>query len=218
VPSAIRLYLTEFGLSLHRVNLYQSNRKLFTVISVLKSLAERHQTHPYSIFIRFMSKNLYKQERQVYVPRGRRELPASDISLAGSSVKTASMLEQITSSSSSSTSKALPVFSRPMEMETEEFIPNELEKLAGRTLIAYNVPRDLSESRKGLLVQRYVDNGANARWITPTICMLVFASDSLAARSLNMPSTSFEFSPRLIFDSPYYDHEHLSSKHYHQYY
>lgn len=159
-----------------------------------------------------MSKNSYKQERQVYVPRGRRELPTNgELLAAGSSSKKLSMLEQITASSSSASSSSQPpaAFSQPMEKV--EIIPDELAQVASRTLIAYNIPRDISESRKGLLAQRYVDNGANARWITPTICMLVFASDSLATRSLNMPTTNYEFSPRLIFDSPYYDNEHLSS-------
>lgn len=162
-----------------------------------------------------MSKNLYQQERQVYVPRGRRELPVGKISSVGggSNTKKISMLEQNTASSSSSSPKPSVLFSQPYSqpMETVKVIPDESAKVASRTLIAYDIPRDLSESRKGLLAQRYVDNGANVRWITPTVCMLVFTSDSLAARSLNMPSTSYEFSPRLIFDSPYYDNEHLSS-------
>lgn len=179
------------------------------------------------------------QQRQIYVPPGRRlaqqqleqekaskgrDEDRSDSPLAvrrdmkawttdrereREREREASSTQVASSSSSSSSSAPVPAY--------KHFIDDD--RLASRVLMLLDLPSDLSESRRSALTQPYLESSALCRWLGPTDCMIVFASESTCQRvcaqqssSRSAMNSSVLYAPIAIAATKFCTRDYLQSK------
>lgn len=101
--------------------------------------------------------------------------------------------------------------SKSNEIPIHEFRDKlDTERLLNRSLVLNNIPEDLLPERREQLGQAYLSllhggGGSALRWISPTLCLIVFSSEALCQRGIDRSkrkSEISEFPPVLMSSLP----------------